>query len=134
MRKHVEAARITVQLSLFCLFPAVGICVGAPPSISQDQTAVQECSLIPFDWLQNIITLEQAEENNLILDERLGPEPVVFGFINDEWEEFKARIQDGDELWEFSSPPESWERLAGRSGLCIVRDGIIINVMITIIN
>jgi hypothetical protein len=70
------------------------------------------------------ISLDEAERRNLIKDERLGPEPVPFGFLNKEPLEFKAQIQDGDELWQFMSPDDSWAEMCGRAGICIVkRDG-----------
>lgn len=34
---------------------------------------------------------------------------------------FLLERQPGDELWEFSSPPESWRQLAGRGGYAIIR-------------
>ena len=34
---------------------------------------------------------------------------------------FLLERQVGDELWEFSSPPESWRQMAGRGGYAIVR-------------
>ena len=48
--------------------------------------------------------------------------------------DFKSKIQEGDELWRFSSPQESWEHLAGRAGICIVRDGEITDSLVTIMN
>jgi hypothetical protein len=40
-----------------------------------------------------------------------------------EWEAFKAEMVEGDELWMWGTPPESWEHLCGRGGYVIVRDG-----------
>ncbi|MCL0065341.1 hypothetical protein M1N79_00405 [Dehalococcoidia bacterium] len=57
------------------------------------------------EWLKNRITVEEAEQKHLVKDERLGPEPIPFGFQYEEWLAFKEQIQDGDELLEFSSPP-----------------------------
>ena len=48
-------------------------------------------------------------------------------------EEYSARyavtvvIQDGDVVWRFSSPPDSWRYLAGRAGFALVRDGKIVH-------
>jgi hypothetical protein len=33
------------------------------------------------------------------------------------------RLQEGDELWWFSSPEEQWNALAGRGGIAVIRDG-----------
>jgi hypothetical protein len=86
------------------------------------------------EWLQNKITPEECETKHLVRDERLGPIPVPFGFQNKKWLEFKRRIQKADELWEFSSPPETWAHLSGRAGICIVRNGEIIDSMVTAMN
>jgi hypothetical protein len=57
-----------------------------------------------------------------------------FGFINALWENLKSKMQDGDELWEYKSGGESWENLAGREGIALVRDGKIIDLMLTGMN
>jgi len=36
-------------------------------------------------------------------------------------------IQEGDVVWRFSSPPDSWKYLAGRAGFALVRDGKIVH-------
>jgi len=46
----------------------------------------------------------------------------------------KAEIKPGDELWNFSSSTESWQQLAGRMGVALLRDGKVIQVLITEIN
>ena len=43
-------------------------------------------------------------------------------------------MQPGDELWTFSSPAQSWEDLAGRAGVALVRDGNPIKVLVTMMN
>ena len=86
------------------------------------------------EWLKNRITVEEAEQKHLVKDERLGPEPIPFGFQYEEWLAFKEQIQDGDELLEFSSPPETWEHLCARAGICIVRDNKVVMSIVTIMN
>ncbi len=98
----------------------------APLQVSKD--------MIPKGWLKQKTTIEKAEQKHLVSDPRLGPKPVPFGFINDDWEKFKAGMRPGDELWEFESPPPSWADLAGRAGLCIVREGRIIATILTRMN
>lgn len=46
----------------------------------------------------------------------------------------KLVIQDGDVVWRFSSPRESWMYLAGRAGLALVRDGQIVHSRMTILS
>ncbi len=86
------------------------------------------------EWLKSKTTVEECERKYLVEDERLGPVPVPFGFQHREWVNFKRQIQEVDELWEFSNPPEMWENLCGRAGICIVRDGEIIDSIITVMN
>jgi hypothetical protein len=48
--------------------------------------------------------------------------------------EFRLPPEPGDEVWEFSSSPDSWERLAGRAGLALVREGTVIEAYVTAIS
>ena len=50
------------------------------------------------------------------------------------WRSIKALMTERDELWEFNSPPEYWERLAGRMGVALVRDGRPIAHVVTAMN
>jgi hypothetical protein len=43
-------------------------------------------------------------------------------------------MQPNDELWTFSSPPCTWEDLAGRAGIVMVRDGTAIEIIVTMLN
>ena len=86
------------------------------------------------EWLTTRITFEQIEQENLVKDERLGPGPVLFGFQNHLWMEFQKQIQEGDELWNFSSPAESWRMLCGRAGIALVRNGEIVDSFVTMMN
>ncbi len=86
------------------------------------------------EWLESRITVEEAEATHLVEHERLGPAPVPFGFQNDCWREMVSMMTEGDELWEFCSPPESWEHLAGRAGIALVRDGEIVESIVTMMN
>lgn len=87
-----------------------------------------------IEWLNKQITLNQAETNYLEQDDRISPVPVPFGFYNYQWNQLKAELQDGDELWLFSSPKESWKNMCGRGGICIVRDGEVVKLMVTVLN
>ncbi len=86
------------------------------------------------EWLIKRTTTEEAEHAHLVTSSRLGPDPVPFGYQNDRWRELKSRMEAGDELWEFSSPEESWKNLAGRAGFCVVRNGKIVDFLVTIMN
>jgi hypothetical protein len=95
-------------------------------------------SPIPKEWLQKIITVAEAEAAYPgITDDRAQRFPDAakpFGFENGEWEALKAQMLPGDELWTFASPAESWQHLAGRSGIALVRDGNPVKVLLGAMN
>jgi hypothetical protein len=92
----------------------------------------------PAEWLQERITVEEAEHlHTRAPDERSARVPVLgkpFGFLNAEWEELKARMRPGDELWTFASPPRFWQHMAGRSGIALVRDKKMVCAVVTLKN
>jgi hypothetical protein len=55
-------------------------------------------------------------------------DPLRYGFS------FQLTVRPDDEIWEFSSSPESWEHLAGRAGAALVRDGTVIDACVTALN
>ena len=134
MKGLVKIIGAILSMSAFSLFCCPGFCenVGHQALAASDQK--YEGDVIPKAWLKGKTTVEQAEGKNLISDKRLGPNPVPFGFINEQWQKFKSGIKQGDELWEFESSAESWNALAGRAGFCIVRRGRIVDVFITRLN
>ena len=93
---------------------------------------------IPAAWLDRKISVEAAEtEHPGVSDERAArfPEAVKpFGFQNGEWESLKASMQPGDEIWTFASPEDYWKNHAGRAGVALVRAGVPIKAIVTIVN
>ena len=100
--------------------------------------AADDMSLIPKAWLDKKVTIAEAEAAHPgINDERVQRFPDAakpFGFKSGQWEAIKAAMQPGDELWTFVSPKESWENLAGRAGIAVVRDGNPVMVLTTMLN
>lgn len=43
-------------------------------------------------------------------------------------------MRKGDDLYEFRTPEESWDNLAGREGIALVRKGKIVAEIITIMS
>jgi hypothetical protein len=86
------------------------------------------------DWLTKKVTVAEAESAHLVRDDNLGPDPVPFGFMNQEWQQMIAGMQPGDELWEFSSPADTWQHLCGRAGFAVVRNGNPIASIVTCMN
>ena len=79
-------------------------------------------------------SIEEVEAEHMVTDSRLGNAPVPFGFNNNEWRELLDMKQAGDDLWTFSTSDESWDNLAGRAGISLVRDSKIIYSIVTAMN
>ena len=45
-----------------------------------------------------------------------------------------AKLREGDELWWYQTPQETWDMLCGREGFAIVRGGAIVDFIFTAIN
>ena len=119
-------------LALVC---AVGYGGLAPSSAA---LAGEAAAMIPAAWLQKKISVAEAEATYPgVKDERSARVPDAakpFGFNHSEWEELKAAMVPGDEIWTFASSPASWRDLAGRAGVALVRNGVPIQVIITAMN
>jgi hypothetical protein len=48
--------------------------------------------------------------------------------------EFRGRLLPGDELYYYNSYPEDWDRLLGSEGYAIVRDGEVLDTLVTKLN
>jgi hypothetical protein len=59
---------------------------------------------------------------------------VPFGFANDRWVEFKAKISNGDELRRITAPDICWEQLRGWDGFVLLRDGQVVSAFMTLVN
>jgi hypothetical protein len=71
-------------------------------------------AIVPWEelvksWLNKPISVEEAESQKVVGKALL------------------AKMVEGDELWEFSSPQEDWDALAGRAGIALVRNGEVID-------
>jgi hypothetical protein len=56
-----------------------------------------------------------------------GPSP---GWLEN-WRKFIGQMVEGDELWSFESPPETWHNLAGRAGYALVRSGRVVDSIVS---
>ena len=88
-----------------------------------------EKDVIPKDWLRGQLSLEQAEADNTPAGGGL-----PFNKLNSRWERLKSSFQEGDQIWTFSSSSESAEHFAGRSGVAVVRDGRVVDCIVTRMN
>ena len=80
-----------------------------------------------MEWLTKRINLHTVEAAHLY-------EGKPFGRNNPAWERLKGQMVEGDQLWEFSSPADHWQHLCGRAGIALVRDGKILDSLVTMMN
>jgi hypothetical protein len=84
---------------------------------------------------QGPLSINKIEKKYMLTIEKDGKkETLPFGFINDQWLEIKSKMQKGDKIFEFTTNPESWQNLAGREGVIVLRGNIVIGVLITKMN
>ena len=98
----------------------------------------------PIDWLKVRITVSDIESGASLPFKDGGlavttPDGQIerpgTTIKNDrDWKRIKLRMQPTDELWTFSSPVEHWQRLAGRMGIALIRNGRSIGYVITLLN
>jgi hypothetical protein len=55
-------------------------------------------------------------------------------WVQTEWNPFVGQMLLGDELWRFCSPEDTWANLAGCAGYSIVRDGVVLDSLVTLRN
>lgn len=83
--------------------------------------------------LKKRVTFEEAERGHIVYNEALGSEGIPFGFRHNAWLKFKARMLDGDELWEFDGPTEGWLRRFCSKGILLVRNETVVATFVTLI-
>ena len=71
---------------------------------------------IPSAWVNSRVTLAEIEGPNRAPD-------LVKPADTPAWRDFKGRLEAHDELWYFTSSPESFGHGAGRMGYVILRKG-----------
>ena len=69
-----------------------------------------------------------------LCDQRLGAEPIPFGWANAEWRSLVSAMQPNDELWEFYSPQLDWDQMMGTAGIALVRDGVVVDRLVCRMN
>lgn len=72
------------------------------------------------------LSVAQAEALFAVRLERLGPDPIPFGFLNPEWEQLKTQMRPGDELWEYEG---HWPRGDHIRGVKLMRRGKMIDAI-----
>jgi hypothetical protein len=50
------------------------------------------------------------------------------------WDALRAALRPGDQLWRFRSPEAAWRARCGRAGILLLRDGVAVHTMVTMLN
>jgi hypothetical protein len=74
---------------------------------------------IPPEWLT-----QRVENRPTVQHRELAPMAALR--VRREWEKLRAQAGEGDELWAFANPSNTWKRLGKKTGYALVRDGQII--------
>jgi len=121
-----------VALSMLTFGVAMAVSVAQPQPGGVSPTVpgrvLMDDGAVPFEWMISRLTVEQAEA------EHTPPHLKPFGHQNAKWEALKSRMRPGDELWTYQSPPDSWKALHGRRGIALVRNGSVIDSILTAMN
>ena len=99
-------------------------------------TPARKRRTIDPSWLKVKMTVAEVEAKHVVeLEDDDGTKRrVPFGYCNRDWAELVSLMQDGDELWSYSSSDESWANLAGRMGYVLLRDDEVIAGVLTAMN
>lgn len=84
------------------------------------------------------LSIEQIEEEylrsrlELFCENRRNDIPKIpFGFSNDTWLKFKMQLCGTDKIYYFISEKDSWAALCGCAGYALIREGQVVDVIIT---
>ncbi len=80
----------------------------------------------PGDWLQDRLDEQDVDAKFTV--------PNTTSRRAKEWSRVKGKLRPGDELWSYSSPPETWQKLCGREGVCVMRGEKVVANIITLMN
>jgi hypothetical protein len=138
-----------MKVSLFILVASVAFLIGCASSVAQKERvpgASKTESLVKYQadgWyvspplnIEEIErqAMEECREYQRSSNARTDVPMVPFGFDNGKWLEFKGKVKPGDEIRRISAPNEYWQRLAGWEGYVLVRGGLIVWKMRTLVN
>ena len=79
--------------------------------------------IVPAEWLTKKVSIAA-------IDCDLGRDPVMAC----EWKIVKGKMVEGDECWSFHSPAHTWEKTIGRAGFAVVRNGVPVDAIVTMLN
>lgn len=104
------------------------------PEFGAGVRKISYCELVAT-WIEGgPLSIDDLEKWSLSKESKECPQLHSFGIGSREWQRIKLQMQPGDELYKFRSPPETWAIMAGRAGIALVRDGKVIEMLITSLN
>jgi hypothetical protein len=74
---------------------------------------------IPLEWLTHRSGQQPTAEHRGLPD-------MAALRIRREWQKLRAEARDGDEVWAFENPSNTWKKLGKLTGYAILRDGKIV--------
>lgn len=78
---------------------------------------------VPPEWLT------QRAENAPTSYHRNVPDMAALR-IRMAWQKLKRGAQEGDEIWAFANPSNTWKKMGKYTGYAIVRDGTIVQTVV----
>ena len=114
-----------------------GISLGAAANdwdTEKDPVAVSQLSTTGWEFSAPV-AVEDVERRSLDeLKKTNGHAPrVPFGGRNAAWEQFKASILPGNVVVYFRSPSDTWDGVYGRAGYALIRNGIVVDAILTLL-
>jgi hypothetical protein len=92
----------------------------------------------PKEWLKRRLSLAEFEAFGEQADPLSEGAPAVLRFGGDQAMRkraaLKVRMLEGDEIWSFTSPPDTWRNLFGRAGIVLIRDDRVVAHIVTLMN
>ena len=82
--------------------------------------------------IEGPFTIEEVEKRAMEEIKKSPDAPQIpFGYINEEWQEFKKKCSKNSAIYAFDSSRESWEALRGRKGYALIDNNKVIDIIIT---
>lgn len=129
MRTELKMKKIIITLIIFGLTFGFWAALYAEENKNTQEKLTDEYLI--RNWRQEKVPLEKLNEHYCKFHSREKGYKIR---ETEEWKKFEAQMQKGDELWFFSSPPDTWENLMGREGYAIFRNDKLIAGFTTLLN
>jgi len=125
--------RLILSFIIVAIYPIILFrkLVGFYNAIIRDREFYCEPIESKLAWLCDEISIENAETANVV---KIDSRNVPFGYSNSQWLYILEIMEEGDRLFEFRSPEESWKCFAGIEGIALVRNGEIVADLAILLN